>query len=128
MFNTSDATPASPVVRVVNSALDSPVGAYLEPYLARLGRNIREIVAAIKIAWIELANGDGTANRMFAIVLGYASAALVVALYLNILNVGSVQSAGRAIRTAIRQQLIVTKARSAIAYQRGQPGSLLMML
>lgn len=59
--------------------------------------------------WIELANGDGVINRIFAVVLGYTVVGLFVALYLNILNVGSVQSAGRAVRSAIRQQLIVVK-------------------
>ena len=82
-----------------------------EPYFARLGKHVRLNASFTKASWAELANGDGTANRFFAIGLGYFVVGLVVALYLNLLNVGNVQSAGRAIRTAIRQQLIVTKVR-----------------
>ena len=63
----------------------------------------------MKEAWIELANGDESVNRFFATILGYSIAALVVTIYLNVLSVGSVQNAGRAVRIAIKQQLVVLK-------------------
>ncbi len=56
-----------------------------------------------------MALGDGTGERFFAIALGYAVIGLLVAFYLNIFTVGSVKSAGRAVRSAVRQQLLVVK-------------------
>jgi len=57
-----------------------------------------------------MALGDGTGERVFAIALGYAVVGLLVAFYLNVFTVGSVKSAGRAVRSAVRQQLLVVKA------------------
>ena len=88
---------------------DSPTGQFLEPYFAALGKEVRIRATVAKASWIELANGDNSMSRTFAISLGYTLAALVLAIYLNVLTVGSVQSAGRAIRNAIRQQLVVLK-------------------
>jgi E3 ubiquitin-protein ligase MARCH6 len=51
-----------------------------------------------------MALGDGTGERVFAIALGYAVIGLLVAFYLNVFTVGSVKSAGRAVRGAVRQQ------------------------
>ncbi|KAI5118672.1 hypothetical protein M0805_003610 [Coniferiporia weirii] len=97
------------VARGISHVSNSPVAHLLEPYFACLGRQVRLNATALKYTWINLANGDASVNRFFAITLGYALAGLLVAIYLNVLNVGSVQSAGRAIRNAIRQQLIVLK-------------------
>jgi hypothetical protein len=58
-----------------------------------------------------MALGDGTAERVFAIALGYAVIGLLIAFYLNVFTIGSVKSAGRAVRSAVRQQLLVVKAR-----------------
>ena len=58
-----------------------------------------------------MALGDGTGERVFAIALGYAVIGLLLAFYLNIFTVGSARSAGRAVRSAVRQQLLVVKAR-----------------
>lgn len=73
---------------------------------------------AAKATWIELATKDGPLNRFFAVVLGYLIVALLVALYLNVLNVGNVRNAGRAIRNAIRQQLIVLKVPTDLLIRR----------
>ncbi|KAH8110989.1 hypothetical protein DFH11DRAFT_1616415 [Phellopilus nigrolimitatus] len=99
----------SAIVRGIGHVSNSPVAHFLEPYFARLGKRVRLDSVVLKSAWIELANGDASVNKFFAVVLGYGLVGLLVALYLNVLNVGSVQSAGRAIRNAIRQQLIVLK-------------------
>ena len=58
-----------------------------------------------------MAVGNGTSSRLFAISVGYAIDALLLAIYLNVLPVGSVRSASRAIRNAVRQQLLVVKVR-----------------
>ena len=92
-----------------DKAAETPLGQILEPHFAKLGKHVREHSTALKASWIELSYGDGSIHRVFAIALGYLVVGFVVALYLNILNVGNVQSAGRAIRSAIRQQLIVVK-------------------
>jgi len=56
-----------------------------------------------------MALGDGTGERIFAIALGYAVIGLLIAFYLNVFTVGTVKSAGRAVRSAVRQQLLVVK-------------------
>ncbi|EJD07670.1 uncharacterized protein FOMMEDRAFT_101037 [Fomitiporia mediterranea MF3/22] len=99
----------SAIIRGMEYVANSPVGQFLEPYFARLGRRVRMNATSAKAGWIELANGDASINRFFAISLGYLLAGILLAFYLNVLNVGNVQSAGRAIRNAIRQQLIVLK-------------------
>ena len=85
------------------------MGQFLEPYLVVLGRWVRSHAAVAKLVWIDLATKDGAINRFFAVAFGYLIVAVLVALYLNALNVGNVRNAGRAIRNAIRQQLIVLK-------------------
>ena len=104
----------SVIVRQFSEALATPVGQDIERRFAVLGKHVRLTALAMKDTWIDLANGDGTINRIFAVVLGYLMVGLAVALYLNIMNVGSVQSAGRAVRNAIRQQLIVVKVCTAL--------------
>ena len=80
-----------------------------EPYFAPIGHTVRTHTADCKETWIRLAVGSGTSSRLFAIFLGYAVNAVILALYLNVLTVGSVKSAGRAVRNAVRQQLLVVK-------------------
>lgn len=80
-----------------------------EPYFAALGKEIRVTATHAKHTWIRLALGYGTTEKIFAVVLGYTVVGLLLALYLNILTVGNVKSAGRAVRSAVRQQLLVFK-------------------
>ncbi|KAI0029551.1 hypothetical protein K488DRAFT_56109 [Vararia minispora EC-137] len=56
-----------------------------------------------------LALGDGVHERIFAISLGYAISGFALLLYLYMLNMGTVKSAGRAVRSAVRQQLLIVK-------------------
>ena len=84
---------------------------YAEPYFAPLGEQLRALWIEVQEHWIKLALGNGTAEKVFAISLGYVVDALLLAIYLNVLTIGSMKSAGRAVRSAIRQQLLVVKVR-----------------
>lgn len=88
---------------------DSAVIRLAERYFAILGEQVRLNFDRLQATWIRLALGFGTVDRIFAVVLGYAVVGLLLALYLNILTVGNVKSAGRAARSAVRQQLLVLK-------------------
>lgn len=93
---------------------DTTVMRLVEPYFAPIGKNVRELSAEGKTTWIKLATGDTPNDRAFAIILGYAVIGLLLAIYLNILTVGSMRSAGRAVRNAVRQQLLVVKVAAFI--------------
>jgi len=88
---------------------DSLFFRYAEPYFAPIGHAMRVHSTDAKETWITLAVGSGTSSRLFAITLGYTVDAILLALYLNVLTVGSVKTAGMAIRNAVRQQLLVVK-------------------
>ena len=98
-----------PVQSFVISILDGSAFQLAEEVFAVFGRHIRVAFVAILEQWVELAEGDGTMERLWAIFLGYAIVAFLAALYLNTITVGNVRSAGRAVRNAIRQQMIVLK-------------------
>ena len=80
-----------------------------EPYLTTLGRQSRQHVVELRATWTNLALGQGPIERTFAVVLGYAVVGMLLSLYLNILTVGNVRSAGKAVRNAVRQQLLIAK-------------------
>lgn len=82
-----------------------------EPYFALLGMKVRLTALKMQVAWTRMALGEGPGAKAFAILLGYAVASLFLALYLNLLTVGNAKSAGRAVRSAVRQQLLVLKVR-----------------
>jgi E3 ubiquitin-protein ligase MARCH6 len=82
-----------------------------EPYFALLGREVRLHAMQMHATWTRLALGHGPMERTFAVALGYAVVALLLSLYLNILTVGNVRSAGKAVRNAVRQQLLIVKVR-----------------
>ncbi|KAH7910305.1 hypothetical protein BJ138DRAFT_1009132 [Hygrophoropsis aurantiaca] len=88
---------------------DSPVVKSLEPHFASLGQEIRSTYEHLQSSWVRLTYGHGTNERVFAICLGYAVVAVLLALYLNIFTMGNARSAGRAVRNAVRQQLLVVK-------------------
>lgn len=88
---------------------DATVMAWLEPYLAPLGRNVRTHSVQGKASWIQHTLGDSPEDRVFAVILGYFVVSLLLAVYLNVLTVGSMRSASRALRNAVRQQLLVVK-------------------
>ncbi|KAG6852930.1 hypothetical protein C0991_008075 [Blastosporella zonata] len=85
-----------------------------EPYFEHLGRHVRLTWVKSKLTWILLAIGEGPMDRAFAIVLGYCVVGVLISLYLNILTVGNARTAGRAVRNAIRQQLLVLKVATFI--------------
>jgi E3 ubiquitin-protein ligase MARCH6 len=88
-----------------------PWAAKAEPYFAMLGKEVRLGSVQLKETWARLALGEGPNERAFAVLLGYIVLSLLLALYLNILTVGNAKSAGRAVRSAVRQQLLVLKVR-----------------
>ncbi|KAI0761783.1 hypothetical protein BD413DRAFT_700194 [Trametes elegans] len=96
---------------------DTTVMRVIEPYFAPLGENIRQWSTRGKEAWIEMAMGDERQDRVFAVALGYAVVGLLLAVYLNVLTVGTMRSAGRAVRSAIRQQLLVVKVAAFIVIE-----------
>lgn len=102
----SNSTPAF-ITRLLES--NHPVVAATEPYLETLGKQVRISSCQVATGWTRMALGDGTGERIFAISLGYAVIGLFIALYLNVFTVGTVKSAGRAVRSAVRQQLLVVK-------------------
>lgn len=80
-----------------------------EQIFAPLGKQVREFTETSRTTWVRLALGNGPNEKIFAVMLGYVVIGVAVALYLNVLTVGSMQSAGRAVRNAVRQQLLVVK-------------------
>lgn len=99
----------TPVSLLVTSVSETSAFHFVEEWFAVFGRQVRLAFVATLREWVELAEGDGTMERLWAILLGYAIAAFFAALYLNTITVGNVRSAGRAVRNAIRQQMIVLK-------------------
>ncbi|GJJ11157.1 hypothetical protein Clacol_005388 [Clathrus columnatus] len=95
------------------STITTKAGTYVlewgEDYFAVLGRYVRLGYIALSNEWTKLVENDGTAERVLAVLLGYTIAGLLAAVYLNTITVGNVRSVGRAIRNAIRQQMIVFK-------------------
>lgn len=88
---------------------NSAVARFLEPYFAEFGHEIRLITEQAQKSWVHLALGHGTPERTFAICLGYTVITICLAFYLNVFTVGNARSAGRAVRNAVRQQLLVVK-------------------
>ncbi|KAJ7623737.1 hypothetical protein FB45DRAFT_1089571, partial [Roridomyces roridus] len=92
-------------VAVVNAA---------EPYFAALGKEVRVNAEQFQSAWTRLALGHGPKERVFAVALGYVVVMILVSIYLNLLTVGNMKTAGRAVRTAVREQLLVLKVATFI--------------
>lgn len=107
----SEAAKAEPTPSYLYRLLeeDTTVMRMAEPYFAPLGQSVRQWSEQGKETWVEMAVGDDRQDRVFAVSLGYAVVGLLLAIYLNILTVGTMRSAGRAVRSAIRQQLLVVK-------------------
>lgn len=103
---------SNPAPSIVTRLLESkhPIVVAAEPCLQTFVEQARESSYQVATGWTRMALGDGTGERVFAIALGYAVIGLLIAFYLNVFTVGSVKSAGRAVRSAVRQQLLVVKA------------------
>ncbi|KAJ3806308.1 hypothetical protein F5876DRAFT_80832 [Lentinula aff. lateritia] len=87
---------------------------YVESCLAALGREIRQSHKQFCGVWTQLAIGNGPAERIFSVIFGYCIIASALVVYMNILTIGNVKTAGRAVRTAVKQQLLVLKVASFI--------------
>lgn len=81
----------------------------MEPHFASLGKDVRSSSISFKAQWFELASGDMAINKVFAITFGYALVGFGLAVYMNIINVGSMRTAGRAVRSIVRQHLVIVK-------------------
>ncbi|KAF9219715.1 hypothetical protein BS17DRAFT_740159 [Gyrodon lividus] len=88
---------------------DSTIARFLQPYFAYLGREVRVFADHFQKSWIRLTLGHGASERAFAICLGYMIVGIMLALYLNVFTVGNARTAGKAIRNAVRQQVLVVK-------------------
>ncbi|KAI9573863.1 hypothetical protein HD554DRAFT_2012394, partial [Boletus coccyginus] len=88
---------------------NSTIAQLLEPRFAYVGREVRLLTIHFKQSWIRFTLGHGSSERAFAIVLGYGVVGIILALYLNVFTVGNARTAGRAVRNAVRQQLLVVK-------------------
>jgi E3 ubiquitin-protein ligase MARCH6 len=104
------------VSKIADSLEESWIIEVAEPYFAILGKEVRESYMQTRGKWIELALGYGTKEKVFAIFLGYCMIGLMVAVYLNVLTVGNMRSAGRAVRGAVKQQLVVFKVSIFLLY------------
>jgi len=60
--------------------------------------------------------GRGPVEKAFAIVHGYLLIGISLAVYMNILTVGTIKTAEKALRTAVRQQLLVVKVISLLPH------------
>ncbi|KAJ7601555.1 hypothetical protein DFH06DRAFT_440100 [Mycena polygramma] len=96
------------------SAFQTTVVDAAEPYFAALGQEVRVSTVQLRMTWTQLALGQGPKEKVFAIVLGYVVVMVLVSLYLNLLTVGNMKTAGRAVRTAVREQLLVLKVATFI--------------
>ena len=114
VFVSRDTESTQSYADVLGGLLEFPAVQPLIPHFAKLGMAVRLNALYVKELWTDLANGDASANRLFAITLGYILVGAALAIYLNVLSAVNVQTAGRAFRNAIRQQLIVLKVCTVI--------------
>ncbi|KAH7924153.1 hypothetical protein BV22DRAFT_1091457 [Leucogyrophana mollusca] len=110
-LRSSPSPSGNPVSRRIEAFFesDSELARRMEPYFASLGQEVRVTSEQLQASWVRLTYGHGTNERVFAITLGYVVVGLLLALYLNIFTMGNARSAGRAVRNAVRQQLLVVK-------------------
>ncbi|KAF9266796.1 hypothetical protein L218DRAFT_955901 [Marasmius fiardii PR-910] len=87
---------------------------HIEPYFAPIGKEVRIGSSEALDGWKQFATGDGPYERVFAVVLGYVVVVIMLGIYLNFLTVSNVKTAGRAVRNAVRQQLLVLKVATFI--------------
>jgi E3 ubiquitin-protein ligase MARCH6 len=110
--NTSSATITDKLEGLVDILLESDhpyAQQVLIPTFARLGQKSRLLGARLVDTWTKHATGNGIVDNVFAIVLGYLVLAVLLAIYLNILTIGSMRSAGKAVRQTVRNQLLIAK-------------------
>ncbi|KAJ7493199.1 hypothetical protein B0H11DRAFT_2156254 [Mycena galericulata] len=113
---TSVSSPTTPAPSKMSelSGFQSAIVDVAEPYFAALGKEVRVSAAQVQTTWTRLALGHGPKEKIFAVALGYVVVMILVSLYLNLLTVGNMKTAGRAVRTAVREQLLVLKVATFI--------------
>ena len=92
----------------VSKTLATWLGSLEQQYADPFGK-VTASAHRLQETWTRLALGHGANEKAFAVALGYIVVGLLLSIYLNILTVGNVRSAGRAVRSAVRQQLLVMK-------------------
>ena len=85
------------------------LGRLVEPYFASLGQEVRDTGEGIANWWVRMSLGRGPVEKAFAIVYGYLLIGISLAIYMNVLTVGTIKTAEKAVRIVIRQQLLVVK-------------------
>ncbi|KAJ7036506.1 hypothetical protein C8F04DRAFT_953656 [Mycena alexandri] len=110
----SSSSAATPSKVSTPSAFQTTVVNAAEPYFAALGQEVRLSTEQLRASWTQLALGHGPKEKVFAVALGYVVVMILVSLYLNLLTVGNMKTAGRAVRTAVREQLLVLKVATFI--------------
>ncbi|KAJ7780224.1 hypothetical protein DFH07DRAFT_729968 [Mycena maculata] len=113
---TSVSSPTTPVPSKASdpSAFQSAIVNVAEPYFAALGKEVRISAEQVQTTWTRLAIGHGPKEKIFAVALGYVVVMILVSLYLNLLTIGNMKTAGRAVRSAVREQLLVLKVATFI--------------
>ncbi|KAK0203078.1 hypothetical protein DFS33DRAFT_1344825 [Desarmillaria ectypa] len=84
-----------------------------EPSFAAFGKEVRLSAEQFCDWWTDIALGHGSTERASAIILGYAMVALIVAVYVHLLAMGN-REAGRSVKSAFRQHLLVVKVAAFI--------------
>ncbi|KAJ7230501.1 hypothetical protein GGX14DRAFT_583567, partial [Mycena pura] len=112
----TSSTPATPTPSetFVFSEYQNAIVEAAEPYFALLGNEVRISASQLRATWTQLALGHGVKEKIFAVVLGYVVVILLASIYLNLLTVGNMKTAGRAVKTAVREQLLVLKVATFI--------------
>ena len=102
-------TPDTSSNSLLDKSFDSTLGRLVEPYFASFGEEVRSTAEGIGDWWVRMSLGRGPVEKAFAIVYGYLLIGVSLAIYMNILTVGTIKTAEKAVRTAVRQQLLVVK-------------------
>ncbi|KAG7444454.1 uncharacterized protein BT62DRAFT_952269 [Guyanagaster necrorhizus] len=84
-----------------------------EPSFAALGKEVRLLAVRFCDWWTDIALGHGSTERASAIIFGYAVVALMVSVYVHLLAIGN-KEAGRSVKSAFRQHLLVVKVAAFI--------------
>uniref|UniRef100_A0A0W0F5D3 RING-type E3 ubiquitin transferase n=2 Tax=Moniliophthora roreri TaxID=221103 RepID=A0A0W0F5D3_MONRR len=85
----------------------------IEPYFTPLGAYLRSTYTSLRDLYISFALNDGPYERVLSVFLGYVIIGVVLGLYLRV----NVRNAGRAVRSAVRQQLLVVKVATFIVIE-----------
>jgi E3 ubiquitin-protein ligase MARCH6 len=99
----------SPANSLLDKVFDSSIGRVVEPHFASFGQDVLNAAEGIGNWWTRMSLGRGPVEKAFAIVFGYFIIGISLAIYMNILTVGTIKNAEKALRTAVRQQLLVVK-------------------